>query len=82
MSEWISVNDRLPNEMQWVVFARFYGWGKQVMEIDSVVAGQFWNGSFHPNTDGLEAINYDGGACITLEMEPTHWMPLPDAPKD
>ena len=82
MSEWIRVSDRLPNEMQWVVFASFYGWGKQVMEIDSVVAGQFLNGSFHPNTDGLEASNYDGGACITLEMEPTHWMPLPDAPKD
>lgn len=82
MSEWIRVDDRRPNEMQWVVFASFYGWGKRVMEIDSVVAGQFWNGSFHPNTDGLEASNYDGGACITLEMNTTHWMPLPDAPKD
>ena len=80
MSEWISVNDSLPHEMQWVVFASFYSWCEQKAEIDHVVAGQFWNGSFHPNTDGLDASNYDGGACITLEMNPTHWMPLPETP--
>ena len=60
----------------------FYSWCEQKAEIDSVVAGQFWSGSFHPNTDGLDASNYDGGACITLEMNPTHWMPLPEPPKD
>lgn len=80
MSEWISVEDRLPAEDQHVVFASFYGWTGAV-EFDSVVAGQFWGGSFHPNTEGLEASNFDGGASITLEMKSTHWMPLPAAPK-
>lgn len=82
MSEWISVNDRMPDENQYVVFASFYAWGRPLMEFDSVVAGQFWNGAFNPNTDGLEASNYDGGACITLSMNPTHWMPLPEPPKN
>lgn len=81
MSEWISVDERLPEENQYVVFASFYecSWG---VEFDSVIAGEFWNGSFYPDTNGLEASNYDGGATITLEMKPTHWMPLPEPPKD
>lgn len=81
MSEWISVEDRLPDEDQYVVFASFYG-GPGAVEFDSVVAGRFWNGSFHPDTEGLEASNYDGGASITLEMKPTHWMPLPPPPTE
>ena len=82
MGGWISVNERMPDEDQYVVFASFYSWGRQLMELDAVVAGQFWNGSFHLNSEGLEASNYDGGACITLNMNPTHWMPLPEPPKD
>ena len=82
MGGWISVNERMPDEDQYVVFASFYSWGQQLMELDGVVAGQFWNGSFHLNSEGLEASNYDGGACITLNMNPTHWMPLPEPPKD
>ena len=27
---------------------------------------------------GLEASNYDGGAHISLDMEVTHWLPLPE----
>lgn len=81
MTEWISIDDELPQEDQYVVFANFYRWPGAV-EFDSVVAGQFWNGSFHLNADGLDASNYDGGACITLEMKPTHWAPLPAPPKD
>lgn len=80
MSEWISVEERLPDEDQRVVFANFYGWGQPLMEFDATVAGYFMRGSFHPDTEGLDASNYDGGACITLNMTPTHWMPLPEAP--
>lgn len=80
MFEWISVGERLPDEDQYVVFAAFYSWPGHT-EYDAVAAGQFWNGEFHLNMDGLEARSYDGGACITLEMAPTHWAPLPNPPK-
>ena len=39
------------------------------------------NNHFSAETDGLEASNYDGGAHISLDMEVTHWMPLPEPPK-
>ena len=80
MFEWISVEERLPVDDLYVVFAKFYRWGDAQPEIEAVAAGQFWNGSFHLNKDGLEAENVDGYATITLEFEPTHWMPLPPAP--
>ena len=78
MSEWISVEDRLPEEDQCVVFARIYTWGDSNIELEAVAAGQFWNNSFHLNKDGLEACNYDGYATISLEFTPTHWTPLPE----
>lgn len=74
---WISVNERLPSKGQRVVFADI---------IDSVIystcAGEFHEGDFVPDLDGLEASNYDGGAMIYLQtsMNITHWMPLPEAP--
>ena len=77
MSEWISVKDRLPNHNDSVVFADIaHG------EIYSVVAGDFHYGEFRADTCGLQASNYDGGACIYLDsnMDVTHWMPLPEPP--
>lgn len=80
MSEWIKVDERLPDEDQYVAFATFLSW-PGATEYDAVAAGQFWKGEFHLNSDGLDARNYDGCACITLEMTPTHWAPLPRPPK-
>lgn len=83
MSDWISIEERLPEEDQDVVFASFYNWSwSENMELDSVVAGYFRKGSFYPSTEGLEASNYDGSASIYLNMTPTHWMPLPGLLKD
>lgn len=79
MIEWISVEDRLPDEDQYVTFAKFYQWYVST-EYHAVASGQFWNNTFHLDQDGIEASNYDGGACITLEFTPTHWMPLPEPP--
>lgn len=72
---WISVDERSPAEGSWVTFARIFNY-----EVCAVAAGEFYNGNFHLDESGLEASNYDGGACIYLEFTPTHWMPLPEAP--
>ena len=79
MDEWVSVGNKLPEEGQYVAFASFYSWSGKP-EYDSVVAGRFSNGRFYPDTEGLDASNYDGGACITLEMKPSHWVALPSPP--
>lgn len=75
MSEWISIEDRLPNHNDRVVFADI-GHG----EIYSVVAGDYHYGTFRPDTGGLYGANYDGGAEIYLDgnMQITHWMLLPE----
>lgn len=73
-SQWISVEDRLPEHGNLVVAAHLYEYGT---EPDCAVCC-FYDGVFLPHTDGLEANNYDGGAVITLDMDVTHWMPLPE----
>ena len=77
MSEWISVKDRMPEEDQLVAFADI-GYG----EVYASACGKFFGGSFHVDTDGLEASNYDGSACVYLDFIPTHWVALPSIPKD
>lgn len=79
MSEWISIEDRAPDEDSLVVVAAFlYGcWN----EPDACVCN-FYNGKFVLNTDGLEAENYDGGAVVKMTFTPTHWLPLPTPPKE
>ena len=78
MSEWISVEERLPEQFEYVVAARMYGHG---IDPDMYVSF-FVSDRFTVCDDALEASNYDGGACITSKIEPTHWMPLPEPPKD
>ena len=77
MSEWISVDEIRPNEDQLVVFAEI-GYG----EIYASASGSFFNGSFHLDDSGLEASNYDGGACISVDFTPTHWSPLPEVKRN
>jgi len=75
MSEWISVKDRLPEN------------NDDVLVTDGEDCAVLF---FHKNDNKwkygyglLEAYNYDGGACIEAETQGmTHWMPLPEPPKD
>ena len=76
MSEWISIDDRMPVKFQKVIVADI-GHG----EIYSFTGARYMgDGFFVAETDGLEAKNYDGGASISLDMDATHWMPLPKPP--
>lgn len=76
MSDWISVEDRLPKDGQLVVAAKVYEYSD---EPDAAVCW-FLNGIFVANNEALEAENFDGGAVIQLDIEPTHWMTLPPPP--
>ena len=83
MSEWISVKDRMPEEDQYVIGINIYSvWsGCEISDYDMAVF-EYYHGDFFLRARGLEASNYDGGAVITCEFKPTHWMPLPHPPKD
>lgn len=72
MSEWISVEDRLPGDKELVVAAQLYGY----VSPDAAIC-LFQNGIFHVYDESLEAENYDGGASIRLSFEISHWCPLP-----
>ena len=72
-NQWISVEDRLPEDGSLVVAAYHYEF---TCEPDAAVC-KFYNGNFQLNTDGLDAENHDGGAIITMNFKVTHWMPLP-----
>lgn len=63
------MTERLPENDSLVVAAKMYGHG---IEPDAAVCW-FMNYQFHAETDGLDASNHDGGACISLDMTPTHW---------
>ena len=72
MAKWISIQDRLPNEDDLVVVARFYEHGTRP---DATVCW-FWNGEFHVWTDGIVSRGYYDSGVIQLDMDITHWMPL------
>jgi hypothetical protein len=78
MNKWISVEDRLPDEDSFVVAAHIYYYSG---DIDACVC-DFFNGQFFLNEDGLEESSYEGGAGIVMDFKPTHWMTLPEPPKE
>lgn len=73
---WVPVEERMPDEDSYVVAAKMYGHG---IDPDMAVC-LFSSGQFYVSADALEASNYDGGACITLDIKPTHWTPTPKPP--
>lgn len=66
--DWISVKDRLPENDDYVLIFN---------PKDGIHIGSF---------DSEDVSNYDSGWNNCYEwapyMDPTHWMPLPSAPKD
>ena len=67
MSEWISVKDRLPDEKNPVLM-----WSRRSRTVPTCAACQYelwdWHPEYSPHDYGLEMI--------------THWMPLPEPPKE
>lgn len=78
MSEWISVEERLPDEDILVVAAHHYSY----CQIPDAAVCRLLHGMFYLHEDGITAENYDGGARPRLDMEVTHWMPLPAPQED
>jgi hypothetical protein len=78
VSEWISVEDRLPDEGSLVVAAHIYEYYSQ----PDVACCNHYNGNFFLADDGLDASSYDGGAVIKIDFLITHWMLLPEPPKN
>lgn len=69
---WIKCKDRMPEDDQTVVIVDA---GHGCLYGGAVVS---WSGSHFYLIGGLSAENYDGGAIVELDMEATHWMPLPE----
>lgn len=67
MSEWISVEDRLPEELDGVITYRG--------ECGHVTAATFLNGDF-------QGISISVGGFVKLGGNVTHWMPLPNPPEE
>ncbi|EKN4696950.1 DUF551 domain-containing protein [Yersinia ruckeri] len=72
---WIKCSDQMPEDDQVVVIINS---GHGFLYEAAVVTRR---GPHFDLMDGLEASNYDGGAVVRLDMEATHWMPLPAAPE-
>lgn len=77
MSEWISVNDRLPQDGEHGVCSMHYMDNKSNHKI--VVPFTFLNGDFHPYADD-DALEWDDYWVDPLYW-PGHWMPFPPPAK-
>ncbi len=73
----INVKDKLPDDYQMVVAAKFHYKGCD----PGICISRFHADDFFAFTDGLDARNYDGGCTIVMDFTPTHWMPLPEVPE-
>ena len=77
MSEWISVEDKLPEGCENVLVCNF----ETGTRIDCTTA---WyhvkNKHWDVDDSMIRAENYDGGAVISLDQNVTHWMPIPEPP--
>lgn len=67
---WISVKDRLPvTTGTYIAMEYTKNW---IPATDEVYGCWFNNGKFY----------YEADADTPFELNPTHWMPLPELPKD
>lgn len=78
MSEWISVEDRLPDEDQWVIIPNYE---KQHDFEPSTTMAQYRN-CFHGGCCGIQFYCVEASGCMPFitHHEVMHWMPLPEPP--
>jgi hypothetical protein len=67
MNEWISVEDRLPENLDGIITYRD--------ESGLVTPATFLNGDF-------QGISINSGGFVKLGGNITHWMPLPEPPNE
>lgn len=68
--EWISVKERMPEEMQNVIFASTgYRCGYDRNFVEDVIAGHYEDGRFYADNDDI------------TRFDVVHWMPWPSFPK-
>ena len=72
MSNWISVDDRLPDTKEYVLVADWYSGDNYGM------VKAYYNSVWFIDKDSVDVC---GNAVADLGFNPTHWMPLPDPPK-
>lgn len=68
MTEWISVKDRLPEKNTWVLC--YVKWMIPVFEMERGIR----------KSSDVKKVFFDGE--FRIENKPTHWMPLPELPKE
>ena len=74
VNQWISVNDRLPENNKLVLcYAQSTTGEGNSYFLGALALGEFWF---------LEVNDIGHVSCPVLHWEVTHWQPLPDPPKD
>ena len=73
MSEWISVEDRLPKDGEVVIAGYIYEFSG---EVDAFISW-FMHGKFTADVDALEASNSCGWGVIEPSIKVTHWAVMP-----
>lgn len=74
MNEWISVKDRLPEEYDWVLVS-VVDWKNPKLRFVPHVA-ELRKGKWASQDD------VEGDLETWAHIKVTHWMPLPDSPKE
>ena len=72
MSEWISVEDKLPDTKECVLVADWYS------GVNYGMVKAYYNSAWFIDKDSVDVY---GDASVDLGFDPTHWMPLPEPPK-
>ena len=70
MSEWISVEDRKPRDFRPVL----------IFLDGCIMTASYYCGAFVQ--DSAQAMLYDADPLGPIAEQPTHWMPLPEPPKE